>query len=185
VPSYDRVSSKKVKYGQTPTKNRRRYPTISKPDLSSSAPADRCLFPGYQIAFLNDLGPEKSHYRFANGSQKIYYENGAVKTTHKKGFSIINLQGIEYTVYNNGDMLQIFPDGATAYQHAYGPLELQFPNGNSIVRFPDGRREYRTKECRVYVHLPDGRMFSVNAEGPKRIHKPLFACYCHRRDLAS
>jgi hypothetical protein len=176
APSYDKVIGNITEKSKTFRKAKRQSKNIVNPPLPPAPSTRFYLFPGYRIAFLNDLGPINSDYHFANGFHKIYYKNGAVKTVGKHGVSVVNLKGIHYTIYRNGDMLQVFPDGATAYKHTHGPLELQLPNGHSIVEFRDGRREYRTNTGEVYVQLRNGKKIALKQTGSMRVHKPIHLC---------
>jgi hypothetical protein len=94
----------------------------------------------------------------AGNSAKTYFQNGGIKIESSDGMVYIIDKGIKWTTFLNGDQLQEFPDGATAYRYAAtGAIELKLAGGKSIVEFPDGQREYWSGTGEVKVSFPDGR----------------------------
>lgn len=82
------------------------------------------------------------------------YDNGDRKVTYRDTTEVISHKDMKFTAFPNGDRLQEFSDGATAYLHAsVGTIEYRQADGGRIVQYRDGRREHVGTDGKVRVSL--------------------------------
>ena len=66
-------------------------------------------------------------------------------------------RNLKITHFSNGDFLQEFPDGATAYRYSIdGTVELKLPDGTQLLQFSNGQREKRTRDGEQYIENERG-----------------------------
>jgi hypothetical protein len=103
---------------------------------------------------------------------KVFYANGDTKVVQRNGTAKLVHGDLAWTQFPNGDHLQEFPDGATAYQYATnGSIELRLPDGRSVIEFPDGQREHRDGKGGVTVVFADGTRVTGKTSRDFRTHQ--------------
>jgi hypothetical protein len=129
------------------------------------------LHPSYRIDFGHKLGRVERIQRLQGGIIKTYYQNGAVMSEKSNGVIHLIHNEMKWMRFPNGDELQEFPDGSTAYKYdSNGAVELRLRNGESIIEFSDGQREYRSQNGEVKIVFADGRRATCRTHRPFRRH---------------
>lgn len=129
---------------------------------------DPPLHPSYRIMFDYRPKNEERSQQIPNGPKKIFYKKGDIELIYKDGTSKLKHEGITITSFNNGDVLQEFPDGANAYKYGSSKIiELRLPDGTSLIQFPNGQREKRDIDGKVMVSFGNGQSIKSN-ENPGR-----------------
>jgi hypothetical protein len=106
------------------------------------------------------------------GVMKVFYTNGDTKVVRRSGTARLVHGDIAWTQFPNGDHLQEFPDGATAYQYAANrSFEFRLPDGRSVIEFRNGQREYRDGKGGVTVAFADGTKVTGKTSQDFRTHK--------------
>lgn len=121
-----------------PKKEKKVKKTKSKQKLLAMTPLD----PNYKIRF---------HYKCADlerveetpGCPVVrIFKNGDRELTYKDGTVMIFHENMKFTYFANGDRMQEFQDGASAYKYyEQGTIEFKTPNGVRVVQYSNGRRD--------------------------------------------
>ncbi|OHS96646.1 hypothetical protein TRFO_37143 [Tritrichomonas foetus] len=140
--------------------------SLSKKKFNIPPPPPPPLLNGYHIMF--DYEPKNPQRRqtLSSGIEKVFYLNGDVSVHYKSGKVKIRHQNTTLTKFTNGDVLQEFLDGTTAYRYSQsGTVELKLPDNTTILEFADGQREKRTPDGEVTVNFGSGIFMKVDSKG--------------------
>lgn len=131
---------------------------------------DPPLHPSYRIMFDYRPKLEERSQQIPNGPKKIFYQKGDVELVYRDGTSKLKHEGIAITSFNNGDILQEFPDGTTAYKYGSSQIiELRLTDGSSLIQFPNGQREKRDPDGNVKVSFGNGQSVKSNQNPGREI----------------
>ena len=124
------------------------------------------LHPDYPINFKYIPSNPVLRKTIPNGQTKICYQNGDVKTQYSNGTVQIRHGKYRYVYFENGDLMEEFPDGATAYQYKESKtIEFRHPNETVYYLFSNGQRETHFASGESIVFFPSGIQIHYDASG--------------------
>ena len=147
--------------------SRKRMKNTNKVDsLSFLSLSQLRLHPDYPINFKYVPSNPILKKTIPNGQTKICYQNGDVQTQYSNGTVQIKHGKYKYIYFYNGDMMEEFPDGSTAYQYQESKtIEFKLPNETTYYLFSNGQRETHLLNGESIVFFPSGVQIHYDANG--------------------
>ena len=117
----------------------------------------KCIDPDINSYILNfSYMPSGIPERSKNGN-KLLFPSGEDIIKRKDGTLLIHGTDFAIVRYANGDILQKFKNGATAYQYKEtNAVEINLPDATTVTKFANKQIEIRFPNGDVKVQFPDG-----------------------------